>query len=446
MFNRLKPKSDFSRNVLTLMTGTSIAQAIPIAISPILTRIYTPEDFGLFALYMTIVSLLSIMATGRYELAIMLPKKDEDAVNVLVLSILISFLVSIIIFILIFIFNTQIINLLGNSDISNWLYLIPVSVLLTGLYQSFNYWHNRKKRYKRLATSKVMQNGSTAITHIGMGVTGAGSGGLIFGSLVGQSVATYNLGKIIFKNDKKRIVKIKKLKILALMKKYKKFPSWNLGSSFMHTGRENILQLFIYKYFSSSFLGFYFFANRILRTPSYLLINAFSDVFFEKLSQITCRNEMFYLSLNYTKKIFLILIIPYIIFVWSLEGIIPIIFGEKWSELYLYLYIMSFPIFFNIIVSHFSKILIVTHKQEVSFYFHVIKFITLVFLLFLLFVLDLFSFEGLIILSVFEIIWVAVGLLLIKKVLNITKRIYSIYVVTGVFIYLEYSIYLNTIL
>ncbi len=81
MLNNLKPKSEFSRNVLTLMTGTTIAQAIPIAISPILTRIYTPEDFGVFALYMSVASLLSTLATGRYELAIMLPKKDEDAVN-----------------------------------------------------------------------------------------------------------------------------------------------------------------------------------------------------------------------------------------------------------------------------------------------------------------------------------------------------------------------------
>jgi O-antigen/teichoic acid export membrane protein len=67
VLNKLKPKSEFSRNVLTLMTGTTIAQAIPIAISPILTRIYTPEDFGMFALYMSTASLFSVIATGRYE-------------------------------------------------------------------------------------------------------------------------------------------------------------------------------------------------------------------------------------------------------------------------------------------------------------------------------------------------------------------------------------------
>ena len=445
MFNKLKPKSDFSSNVLTLMTGTSIAQAIPVAISPILTRLYNPEDFGIFALYMTIVSLLSIVFTGRYELAIMLPKKDEDAINIMALAILISLFISVITFLVIFIFNTQITNLLGNSEISMWLYLIPVSVLLSGLYKSFYYWNNRKKQYKYLATSKVIQSGTTGVTNISMGLTSMESSGLIFGSLAGQSVATFNLGKIIFKHDRKRVVHIKRLKILALMKKYIKFPTWNLGAGFIHTGRENIIQLFFYKYFSTSFLGFYFFSNRILRTPSVILINAFSEVFFQKLSQITCNDEMYTLSFNYAKKIFFILIIPYILFVFSLEKIVPVVFGENWSELYLYLYIMSFPIFFNIIVSHFSKILIVTNKQEFSFYFHLIKFIMLICIIALLYVFKLFSFDGLIIISIFEILWIAAGVILIKKVLRIDQKIYLIYILTGLFIYFEYLIYIHKV-
>ena len=82
MIKALKPKSEFARNILTLMTGTAIAQAIPIAISPILTRLYSPEDFGVFALYMGVVSIGGILATGRYEMSVMLPKKDSDAMKI----------------------------------------------------------------------------------------------------------------------------------------------------------------------------------------------------------------------------------------------------------------------------------------------------------------------------------------------------------------------------
>lgn len=90
MISKLKPKSEFSRNVLTLMTGTTISQALPIAVAPILTRIYSPEDFGLFAFYFAIVSILAVLATGRYELAIALPKKRDDAYQIVILSSIIS--------------------------------------------------------------------------------------------------------------------------------------------------------------------------------------------------------------------------------------------------------------------------------------------------------------------------------------------------------------------
>ena len=167
------------------MTGTTIAQAIPIAISPILTRIYTPEDFGIFALYISFSSIFSIIATGRYELAIMLPKKDSDAINIVVISFFMSFIISFIAFLLIVFFNQPIASFLGNKEISSWLYLIPVSVLLTGMYQSFNYWNNRHKRYKQLAFSKVVQSGTSATSNLGMGFNDFGSSGLIFSFVFG---------------------------------------------------------------------------------------------------------------------------------------------------------------------------------------------------------------------------------------------------------------------
>ena len=112
------------------MTGTTIAQAIPIAISPILTRIYTPEDFGVFALFIAITAILGTVANGRYELAIMLPKKDEDAINIFALGFIITCFISLILLILVVIFNDYFTKLLGNEEISFWLYFVPITVFL----------------------------------------------------------------------------------------------------------------------------------------------------------------------------------------------------------------------------------------------------------------------------------------------------------------------------
>jgi len=441
MLNKLKPKSEFSRNVLTLMTGTTIAQAIPIAISPILTRIYTPEDFGIFALYMSVASIISVIATGRYELAIMLPKKDEDAINIVALSILISFFVSFIALLIVFIFNTQITKLLGNPEISSWLYFIPITVLLTGIYQSFNYWSNRKKQYKRLATSRVIQSGTTATTNLGMGFSGFGSSGLILSGVLGQGVATAILGKMVWREDKYRLKEIKRLKIFALAKRYSKFPTWNLISSFIYTFRLNIITIFLSKFFFSSFLGFYYMADRLLRLPSSILVGAFSDVFYQKISNIKLDTEIFFISSLYLRKLLYILLLPYLIFVFFLKDTIPFIFGESWHNLYIYIYILSLPIFLNIITSHFSKILIVKNRQEISFYFHLYKTIFLVILLAFLIYMQIFSFVSLVILSVNEIIWILIGIIVIKNILKIKKIYVEIYIVSLILIILEYIIY-----
>ena len=371
MLTKLKPKSEFSRNVLTLMTGTTIAQAIPIAISPILTRIYTPEDFGVFALYMSIASILSVVATGRYELAIMLPKKDEDAVNIVAVSIIISFFVSFISFFIVFIFNTQITNLLGNPEISNWLYFIPITVLLTGIYQSFNYWSNRKKQYKRLATSRVMQSGTTATSNLGMGFGGFGSSGLILGGVLGQGVATTVLGGMIWKEDKYRLNQIKKLKIFALSKKYIDFPKINLFHSFLNEAKNFIINVLLVNFYSSLLLGQFYMVNRILLLPSSLIGSSISQVLFRTFSEKYNKKENFsYIVLKVIIKLFLFALIPFLIIVLYGKELFSIVFGKEWiiggelaSSYALY-------ILFHFVASPLFIVALIVKKQGIAFYWN----------------------------------------------------------------------------
>ena len=370
MFNKLKLKSEFSRNVLTLMVGTTIAQAIPIAISPILTRIYRPEDFGMFALYMSVASILSVVATGRYELAIMLPKKDEDAINIVALSIMISFFVSFITLLIVFFFNASLTSLLGNPEISSWLYFVPLTVLLTGIYQSFNYWSNRKKEYKRLATSRIIQSGTTASSNLGMGFGGFGGAGLIFGTVLGQGVSSFVLGKMILSEDKNRFGDIKRLKIFALMRRYIKFPKFDIPSAFIYALYSNMAVILFSKFFEASISGFYFFANRILRTPFSFFISAFSDVFYQKLSKTTdfkvISNEITHFSLKLLK----ITLIPFLIVVYSSYFYVNPIFGEKWQDLYIYIEIFSMPIYIGLLLAPYGHVLKIINRQEISMYLH----------------------------------------------------------------------------
>jgi O-antigen/teichoic acid export membrane protein len=364
VLNKLRPKSEFSRNVLTLMTGTTIAQAIPIAISPILTRIYTPEDFGVFALYMSIASMVAVFATGRYEMAIMLPKKDSDAINIVALSILISFFVSFVTFLIVSLLNQPITMVLNNPEISTWLYFIPLTVLLTGFYQSFNYWSNRNKEYRRLATNKVIYSGVTATTNMSLGVSGWGSSGLIIGQLFGHSVATLLFAKRVWKDIGYRTYEIKKLKIFALMKKYINFPKINLLHAFLNLFSSNLPILLISYFFNNTLLGFYALSNRVLVSPMAIVTNAYGQVFMQKMTEVYHKksNELLFFK-NHVMKILLYSFFPFALFFIYAPSLFVFIFGEAWEEAGLYAQILIPMLYLRFTGSIVSSITIIYHQQ-----------------------------------------------------------------------------------
>lgn len=361
MIHKFKPKSEFSRNVLTLMTGTTIAQAIPIAISPILTRIYTPDDFGIFALYMSIASIMAAVATGRYELAIMLPKKDEDAINIVALSIIISFFVSFISFLIVFIFNSEITTLLGTSEISNWLYFIPITVLLTGIYQSFNYWSNRQKHYKRLAKNKVMQSGTTATTNLGMGFSGFGSSGLIIGSIMGQGFATVFLGKTIVKSNKSLLSKVNKLKMFVLAKKYIDYPRKSAIGAFFNVLAYKVEIILLSIFYIPYFLGLYYFVNRFVNIPKQFLSSSIWQVFLANSGQSI--QSIFDTKVYKQKKILRYSTFPLITGIFIYTDLFIFVFGSNWSDATTFISPLVIAMHINFIVASFSLFVLINRPD-----------------------------------------------------------------------------------
>ena len=368
MIRKFKLQSEFSRNVLTLMTGSMIAQAIPIAISPILTRIYTPEDFGMFALYMSISSLFAIFATGRYELAIMLPKKDEDAVNILAFSVIIAFFISLLSFLIVLFFNQEIVSWLGNASLSNWLYVIPLSVLFTGLYQSLNYWNNRKKSYKRLAVSRVTQSATTGSVNLGMGWSGFGVSGLIVAGLSGQVAATTVLGRTIWQHDKRMFKYVDKLKIFALIKKYKKFPLLNLPNAVIDSFRLSGINLLIAKYFATATLGQFSLAWKMVQVPIVLVGGSLAQVFFQKVSS-SKKSDLYAIIVKYIKKASLISAPIFLLVYLFSEDIFGFVFGKNWVLAGEAASVMAPWLFVNFVSSPLVSIMLILNKQELVLLF-----------------------------------------------------------------------------
>lgn len=330
MLNKFRPKSEFNQNILTLMTGTTIAQAIPIAISPILTRIYTPEDFGVFALFLAITTIFGSIANGRYELAIMLPKKDEDAINIFALGFIITCFISLILLFLVILFNDCFTTLLGNEEISLWLYFVPISVFFTGLFNILNYFNNRRKNYEDLKNATILKAIVLAIVQLVIGFIKTGSTGLISGSIISNMFANLRLIRNILK-DKILISKINTVKIIALIKRYKTFPKYNLPSTLADAVTQQLPFLILPKIYGLSISGYFSLSQKLIALPSSLIAKSISQVFFQKIStNKKNRVKNMPILLNTIKKLFLIsLPISLFIFLFA-PSLFQIIFGKEW--------------------------------------------------------------------------------------------------------------------
>ena len=350
MIKLFKPKSEFSRNVLTLMTGTTIAQAIPIGISPILTRIYSPEDFGLFALFLAITNIIGSVANGRYELAIMLPKKDEDAINTAALGFSISSILSLLILILVVIFNDFFVYLIGNEEIGFWLYFFPITVFLLGLWNVLNYYNNRKKKYKDLRNAHIIRSIVLASTHLIIGFLKSGVTGLISGEILSKVSANTRLLKNILK-DKLLISKITKGKMVSMAKRYKNFPMISLPSSFANELYANLFSVLLSSLYNVTLLGHYYMAQRILGLPSALLGVSIGQVFFQsavKEKEKTGQARVIFKST--VKKLFLIALPFFAALFFIVEDLFAFVFGENWRVAGTYSQILI-PIFFVRLIS-----------------------------------------------------------------------------------------------
>ncbi len=375
MINKLKPKSEFSRNVLTLMTGTTIAQAIPIAISPILTRIYTPEDFGVFALFVAIASIFGSIANGRYELAIMLPKKDEDAINIFALGFIITVSISLILLILVILFHDYFVTLLNNESIGIWLYFVPIAVFFIGLYNILNYFNNRKKYYKDIANATIIKSIITAVIQLSVGFLKGGASGLISGQLISQMFANMRLFKNIIK-DKFLISKISKVKIIALAKRYKNFPKFSMWGILANTLSRHLINILVASFYSVTTLGFYSLVQRILGMPSALIGGSIGQVFFQQATKEKQETGKAIKTFNSTVKKLIIIGIPsFGILFFIVEDVFALIFGEEWRIAGMYAQIIVPLFFIRFISSTVSIINVVFEQQKIGLYIHILLFI-----------------------------------------------------------------------
>jgi O-antigen/teichoic acid export membrane protein len=359
LLNKFNIKSEYAKNIVTLVTGTAIAQAVPIAITPILTRFYTPVEFGMFGMYIGIVSLLVIISTLKYDVAIIQPKNDFDAEQVFKLSFIISSVFSILILVLIY-FNIDYLSQISEeSNFKYFIYLIPYTVFIMSANSGLNFIMNRRKYYKQMSINKVIQGLSIAFISLLFGFLDYTAFGLLIGFIIGHTIVFLNLIYRYWFT----IEKMNCTAMLNVAKVYKDYPIYALPSGLSNTSASQMPVILLTKVFNSSISGYYYLVEKVLSAPISLLGSSVSSVFRQKAQEdkhtLGNYNSIFKKTLS--KLVMIGLPIFLVLGIFGVE-IFSFIFGKNWSEAGVYAQILSPLFFFKFTISPLMSSFYISNK------------------------------------------------------------------------------------
>lgn len=373
LINKVLPKGQFAKGVSVLVTGTASTQLLLLITAPILTRIYSPEDFGLLAVYAGILSTITVIVTLRYELAIPLPEDDKEAASITLLSFGVVVFISSVTAILTFYFSREITQLLNVPKLQPYMWLLPIGVLLSGFYQTLNYWAVRKKYFTDIAKTKVTQ--SVSQTVIQLTVFKLGALALLIAQVVGQTAGNVRLGLLALKHHKNTFTTLTKQDLKNSLVRWKRFPIYSSWSGLFNTAGSQLPPILFAALFSPVIAGVYLLARRVLQMPMSLLGGAIAQVFFSQSADAKRQGTLAPLVYKIHSRLAKFAMPIMLVLIFAAPKLFALVFGNKWIMAGEFAQWMAPWLYLVFITSPLSQLFSVLEKQSQGLIFQAVLFV-----------------------------------------------------------------------
>lgn len=323
--------SAFVKNVFIVMSGTAVAHIISFALTPIISRLYTPSDFGVLGSFDAVLAVVAAGVTLDYSQALMLPKEKDDAINLFMLSSLSVLLITISCTIICLIFSDISMGLIKTNS---WLMLVLLvsAVMVSGLNQSAQAWCVRRKAFKQTSSSQVIRSLSSNGMKICLGVLNVGAQGLIISNILANTAASLNLVRVVLPDlwVQRKAIRIERIRRLAI--EYKDFPLYSASQSIINALSAGLPVLLLTYYYDIAVAGAYAFGISILQVPMGFIMAALRQVLFQKAGETKYQGgKIAALYVKITAGLFSFAFFPtLVLFIWSQEIFIWI-FGAQWD-------------------------------------------------------------------------------------------------------------------
>ncbi len=363
-FIRENYKKKFVKNFLTLFSGSVAGQLILFAFIPVLTRLYPEELFGILFVFSSITNILKIIASLRFELSIVLPKTEKEAINLFVVAFVINLIINLFFFFLIFLFFDVITNFYKENNIGNWLYYVPLSSFFLGFFEILSYWNNRTENYKKISYGKITKSIVITGSQTSLKYVSASGNGLIAGSITGQGFSAFFLLFLSIKSLAQNFKYVSIKESIRLIKKYKDVPLFNTLLSGLNTLSNQIPFLLLGKYFGLEVVAFYGMAGKVIMTPTGLVAQSVGQIFYKTATDIKNNNGDLYAFVKKTYSNLAKLIIIPVLLLFISAFFFENIFGKGWKDAGLYAAVMLPWISISFLNRPVAWIITILNKQK----------------------------------------------------------------------------------
>ncbi len=324
-------RSPFIRNTVVVMSGTVLAQALGFALSPVISRLFSPSDFGVYGAFIAVLSIIVSVVTLEYSNAIMLPKENEEAMNLLAFAFLCVGLIVSLCLLAGLVAPATVNGLMKTTGV--WpLVLLVLATLAEGVNQLSQAWAIRAKAFKQTSASQVVRSLSSNGAKIGLGVLNAGSLGLICATVLGNSLASVNLVRVLRPDLKALRPAIRWERMKRLAREYRDFPMFTGSQNLINALSSGLPILFFNRFYGVAVAGALAFASSALHAPMNFLIVALRQVLFQKACET--RNQGGKLSSLYVKTtlgLFALILIPAVACIIWAPQLFTWVFGRQWQ-------------------------------------------------------------------------------------------------------------------
>lgn len=353
--------SEIIQSVMTLSIGTVVAQAIPIFASLILARLYSPDDYGNWGIFSSYATILTVLICGRYEYAILRPKRLVDAFNLCLLSFFIGGTILLLLYILLGVFYLTQFSVITSIKGILWL---PIYVFFSGVLQVLSNYANREEHYKSIAFSSIFRSCIQASSRIILGWGMKIREGLILGALLGLVFGVFFLFKRISLYRIFSSLSFRRMKELAI--EYKKFPIYEVPSGLLNVMSTSIPLLLLSYFFAKEYVGYFSMAITILYMPMSFIGMALGQIFYKKTCVWKDQNQIARLGLKMFKLTFFLGLIPVLVLTLFGDVLFAFLLGKQWETTGIFAMFMSVWLWFVLCFSPLSTIFWVKDKQRLG--------------------------------------------------------------------------------